>query len=800
MRRAFATTFALVLPLAGSLARAEEPGEEEIRPLDRIVLKNGNSLDGIIESGGEGSPEIVIRLENKASHKLKAEDVREIIPRLTADEVYKKKARRASEEKDPATRARLELALGKWAKTPHPALDGKPPREQDALRHLLNSVELEKTLTEAYPHILSLLDAGEGGEGEGAADLEVKVALLAREGGYDDPEVDFRLGILLAGPLGLPRRAVPYLERVLTAKGGNRGNERKARAILADIHRSAGAPGKAVALYEAALVSPETDPANFEPLYELARLHARSGEPGASRTARELFAKAQALQPDYLDVALELAAIDYREGALAAAEKTLRDAVAKDQGRTGAAIDLALVRLRLGRFAPAEKALRELLPKAAGGAERARAHLGLGILRENKGDAKGAIDEYQAALAADPGSAEARVALAAGLVQLSRPDEARKLARDLLVEDRENRWLFAACSRVLAEAELAQGRDAEALAHFARAVEVDAKDAPLLERTGVLLLRAGKPDLGYDFLRRAREAGGDRPDTLNAMAAYHYGRGDMIESKKLFDQVLKLVPAPAKPRAGQPQPVVPAARAYALRGIEMIADAKRLQVFTADFAGADSESLNGWEELERSGPQIVRRGGMVVLAGKQSAADGVTSAMLQRPIDATSFDRIAMTARVDAGKARVGLRLEGVSARGGASAGLILYRDLDGLVRVQVKTTQGDWEVPPATEGEPIDGGKPGTAGARSWPEGPGFHSLEIRRSRRITARTAGGFDLYLDGELIFWNIRVAGLTGKTYSVGLSCQTDAVGNDVSVSVRDFKVYREVLVRRSSANL
>jgi tetratricopeptide (TPR) repeat protein len=777
---------------------AQDAADDEIRPFDRIVLKNGKSLYGVIESGGEGAPETSIRLDNGGRTKLLADDIQEIVPRQTAEEVYKRKVREASAVKDPKARAAKELALGKWAKTPHPSLDGKPPREEDALRHFLNAVELEKTLTEAYPHILALLDSREGGEDSTGPDLEVKVALLAREGGYDDPEIDLRLGALLAGPLGLPERAIPHLEKVMTAKG-NQGQARKARALLAEIHESRGALDKALKVYETALVSPETDPANFEPLYELARLRARSDEPGALKSARELFAKAQAIQPDYIEIPAEMAALDYREAALAAAEKTLKGVLAKDPGRVASAVDLALVQLRLGRFAPVEKALKDLVARAAG-PEKARAHIGLGILRENRGDSKGALDEYQAALAADPDSTEVKVALALSLVQLSRAEEGRKIARDLLAAGREDRWLFAACSRVLGEAELSEGHDAAALAHFGRAVEVDERDAPLLERTGVLLLRAGKPDLGFEFLRRAREAGGDRPDTLNAMACYHYGRGDMVEAKKLFDMVLKLVPAPSKPRAGAAAPPLPAARAYALRGIDLIADVKRLQVFTADLKGSDGPSLNGWQEVERYGVEITRTGGMIVFAGKQSGtADGVTTAMLDRMIDATSFDRVSMTARVDGGKVRIGLRLEGVSAKGGASAGLVFYKDLDGVVRTQVKTTQGDWETPAITDGEPIDSGKPGSAGPRPWSDGAGFHTLEIRRSRRAAAKTGGGFDLYLDGEMVFWNIRVAGLTGKTYTVGLSCQTDEVGNDISSSVKEFKIYREVSARKQSAN-
>jgi len=168
----------------------------------------------------------------------------------------------------------------------------------------------------------------------------------------------------------------------------------------------------------------------------------------------------------------------------------------------------------------------------------------------------------------------------------------------------DNRWLFAGGSRILGEAELAEGHTDLALASFQRAAEVDARDAPLLERVGVLFLRQGKLDLAYPYLKRARERGGDRPDTLNALAYYHYTRGELQESKKLFTQVTGLVRAPEKVQ-GKVGPVPPA-RAYALLGLDLISDIERLEVWTADLKGPDGPTLNGWEEDERFGIDIKR--------------------------------------------------------------------------------------------------------------------------------------------------------------------------------------------------
>jgi hypothetical protein len=292
---------------------------------------------------------------------------------------------------------------------------------------------------------------------------------------------------------------------------------------------------------------------------------------------------------------------------------------------------------------------------------------------------------------------------------------------------------------------------------------------------------------------------------MNAMAYYHYTRGELDTARKIFEAVLKLVPAPPKPGGRDAKgPPVPPARLYALRGRELIDDLGRLEMWSADFSGPDAPTLDGWEETERSGVEVSRKGSRVVLAGKQAgAADGVTQAMLDRPVDVPTFDRLAMSARVDSGKVRLGLRLEGLSSKGGATAGLVFYRDFDGVLRCQLKTTTGDWEPVPRAEDAAPESGKLVNPETTMWPEDAAFHTLEIRRAgRRATATSAAaakagvGFDLYFDGQPVIWNVKVTGLGGRTYEVGVSGQTDAVGGEYSISVESFKVYRERPVRRA----
>jgi hypothetical protein len=50
----------------------------------------------------------------------------------------------------------------------------------------------------------------------------------------------------------------------------------------------------------------------------------------------------------------------------------------------------------------------------------------------------------------------------------------------------------------------------------------------------------------------------------------------------------------------------------------------------------------------------------------------------------------------------------------------------------------------------------------------------------------------------VVFNVKVTGLGGKTYDVGVSGQTDAIGNDYAVTFEGFKVYRAQPARRTHA--
>lgn len=780
---------------------ALELADDTVRPFDRIVLKNGSTILGTIETPGDfrSLAELVVLASSGGTRlKLRQAEIESVLPRQSAEQVYRLRQRRVEAISSTRERARQELELGLWCKTPLPVLDGKAPRPRQAFDHLLQAVDLDPTLAAAYPHLIDLLHESDGATlTPSSFDRDAHLHFLATQAGRKEPELDFRLGVFLAEQADQPSHARVFLERFLGSDHRNQSQRRRARRILKDIYVRAGAMEKAVALYEQALVEPESNPANFEAHLELGKLQARHLGLEGQRLARERFARALAIEPNHAEILAELAALDHRSGALAAAEKTLRAILAREPENTAVSVSLGLVLAGAGKLAAAELILRGL-ETAADAVDRARALYGLGQIAESRGQDLVALTHYRDAALLDPGLLEARVAQGMALLRAGNSEDARLLAEQLNQASAESPAVFAATSRLLGEVMLAEGKADAALTHLLRAAEVSSDDATLLERVGILFMRLGNLDKGFTYLLRARQAGGDRPDTLNAMAFFHYSRGDHAAAKKIFTTVLSLVKAPPKPTARDAKPaMMPPARLYALRGQELIDDLGRLEMWTAEVSTAEVSSLNGWQEVERFGIDISGKEGGISFRGTQSGvADGVTMALLDRPVDVATFDRVQVSARIESGKARVGLRLE-AATKSGSTIGIIFYRDFSGTLKAQVKGSTGDWEAVPRTEEASPDGGKLINPELAVWPEGNSLHVLEIRRSQRPQAGAAlagsrglGTFDLYFDGEPVIWNVKVTGIGGKTYDVGISGQTEALGNQYSLWFEGFKVYRE----------
>ena len=761
-----------------------------VRQLDRVRLATGKDVDGRILNRGElEGQDVRVRTTRTVVITFPWADVESIVHRRSAEEAYSNYRDWLKDVRERKRRARAELECGRWCFYPMPETDGEPPKLEAAMGHFENAVRLDPELDEAYGYLLVLYRRSQPLAESTVSELdrEIETYLLAEQAGALDADMRFRLGSLLLGRLHLPRGAIPHLESVLRDPAANPGSRRRSRQLLAAAYVAFGEVEKALALHEERVDDENEGPENFEPLYEMARLRLRGGRPADLAQARALLERAAKLEPEFPEILVDLAGIDYREGKLAEAEKRLKEYLARRPGEPSALVDLALVEIRQGRFREAETALAALQEKPP------RSHLALGLIRELRGDLAAAALEYRQALVLDRRSPAARLMLSSLLVRQGNPEEARRETKALQAERGDDRRIFAACSRVLAAAASGEGRDKEAGIHLSHALRVSPGDTALLELAGVTALRSGELREGEGYLDRARSASPERPATLNGLAFARYTAGDLEEAESLFLSAERAA-------NGTKEKASPGEQTrYAKTALVQLHDLRDLEVLVDSFDSGEGDRIDNWQKEDHYGIDVHRRQGRAVFDGTQRASaegDGVTKLRRMEEIDATSFERMRAEVRIDSGKAVPGLRLEERGAR--APRGLVVFRDLDGLVKIARRSVAGKWDVPAATRTTRAP--RPRSAGQTSarmvypggvpWLDDQEFHSLEIRRSWSAGSRTRSRrFDVYFDGEMVALNVTVAGLRGRSYQATISGTTDAPGTSYAFSVESFEVYR-----------
>lgn len=805
------------------LSSQEDPGDGEVRPFDLVRLKNGGELTGTIQ-GVESVNELahavaagvldgsLVEIQTGGGRfRLPRDQIESILPRRTPAQAYAVRLKRIRTVDDARSRAQVELELGRWCAGALEILDGQPPLPARAVPHFLNAAELDPGLRDVYPELLARL--GDLGEEPiytpEQLELETRVWQLAQRGGVESSGLDLRMARVWIHGLRETEPARPLLERALGDSTLEPALRQSARRLLArvyeqDVRASRAEDAQegraAVQLYRDLLVEPETAPENFEPYVEMAKLSLRSPEPADVKTARSLLLRALAIRPGAAHLHGYLAAASYVEGDLASAEKHLKLLVEAIPDDVDGRFDLALVRLRQGRWKDAEALLEDLSAPAESGRRvgaplAARVALAKARIHDARGDVSTGLELRRKAVELQPEGFESKVDLAFALARGEDASALRESAEALLTHGSEEVLVFAAASRLLADLDVREGRPEAALRHLLRVVGMEVTDPLLLERTGILLLRAGRLDAGAGFLERSLSNG--RIGSIEAatgLAYFHHVRSDAETARRHFRGVLE------RARRQERKDLI----AYANRAVGQLDDQASLEVVAMDFAGPDASTLPGWLEEERFGIEISRSGGRALLKGEQASdPGGVTVARLERTIDFRRFEQVSLSGRVAAGAARLGLRLEGAASRG-ASVGIVLYRDLDGFVRVQVKSSRGGWESLPSGDAAAPEAGGGTYDDTVLWPRDREMHELRIRRSQGGDARDrkrrdrVDRFDLFFDDQSVATGVVVPGLGGPRVEVGFSGQATELGARYTLEVDEFKIYRNRLSRSGSS--
>jgi tetratricopeptide (TPR) repeat protein len=199
----------------------------------------------------------------------------------------------------------------------------------------------------------------------------------------------------------------------------------------------------------------------------------------------------------------------------------------------GARIRLAVAHRRLGEFETARSHYRKALDLNLDPSDEAQVHHHLGLIEVRIGSVDRAIEEYQTALALDPGLAAARIDLGSALYRLGRYAESADMFRQVVEADPMN----VRARRGEAEALDSLGRSREAVELLENGWRAMPESVELLHALARLLASADDPEVrdeerALDLAQRILRAG-TTPSRLETLAMASAEAG-------LFDDAVRL--------------------------------------------------------------------------------------------------------------------------------------------------------------------------------------------------------------------------------------------------------------------
>jgi Flp pilus assembly protein TadD len=159
----------------------------------------------------------------------------------------------------------------------------------------------------------------------------------------------------------------------------------------------------------------------------------------------------------------------------------------------------------------------------------------LGIELAARGDARGARDAYERALAADPVSIRASTNLAAIELADGHPEAALERLEGVAARAPDSSVVWDSHGRVLA----ALGRDSDARTSFTRATQADPADAGAWIDLGLTEHRLGNDDAAEQAFRKALEAAPEDPTALVDLGVLLAERGDLAAAEATFERAAR---------------------------------------------------------------------------------------------------------------------------------------------------------------------------------------------------------------------------------------------------------------------
>ncbi|MFQ5653356.1 MAG: tetratricopeptide repeat protein [Planctomycetota bacterium] len=778
--------------LLGARLGGQEPASDpnlEIRPFDRVVLENGNTIEGEIIDENEIRLVILTPSGIQSAHRL--EEIRRILRRNPPRKVYDYRRTHGFD----ATRFEDQLELGEWCAGRDVGL------VDEAVHHLEIATRLRPGEAEAYGLLLGgLYDAlpREVRSSPERRDAEIGVCLRGMRAGLSDPRLPHRAARILE-TTGGREGAIRLLKKL--ASGGDAAREQAPEIFeegeerLARLLEEEGRRDEARALVRDVLK--RRDGRGALPFLEL-----------RARWLLEDVARGEEGAPALLDDTIsQILEIDRGHGVaymLRGCARMLREDFAGADGDfkrafSGgvvggeASITIALNLARRGSFEKAREMLRSSRNVVS---LRVLHRLVDAYLRENRGDDDEALRLLEEAVEMEEAPWQAWILQLQTRERLRPGGSVEEEAMRFLARHGDNPVAFAECAVLLGDVALRRRDGARARRWLDYAAAARPPDAELLLRLGHANL-----DEGGD-LRRARaaleeglEIAPEDLDLLNAAGCLEYRSGDLVKAREYFESVIERFPEKEREAAEPPE-----ALAYALRGRAQVDAAVGEESWRDAFDREDgARVLNNWLEKETFGVDVTLWRGAARFAGVQKfQPDGLT--ILHRPFDPQRLTRMRALIRLGPGAegARVGLRLEDESGQG-----IVFFRDLDGVLAFSLNTSRGAEVVRPESAedggeeigseaGDDEDGADAAQALAEehdlkriAWPDDDSPHLMEIR----IEGDEQGSVALYLDGARVARRIRLPFRLGKgSIQLGVSGQAD-LDKSYRFDVLEFEVFR-----------
>src|SRR5579883_811243 len=270
--------------------------------------------------------------------------------------------------------------------------------------------------------------------------------------------------------------------------------------------------------------------------YNLGRAHAAAGQ---WEQARQQFAKAIELRPDYIMARLALAQLQVMRGEYDAALKTAEDVLKIDRGSVNARLVESAALMGMRKFGDSRSMLDNML-KANPNSPDVEFQLGLVNLAENK--YKDAEDAFRKTYQLNPANPRGLMGLVETAMAQNKPDEALALLRAEADKNPNNLDMRLALGNIAVRA----GKYDVALDEFNRvlgALDKNSKQrGDVYLRIGETCRRKGDDAGAVQALQKAREL---RPDDIMvistlALTLDHSGRWN--EARQMYEAALKLDP------------------------------------------------------------------------------------------------------------------------------------------------------------------------------------------------------------------------------------------------------------------